>query len=190
MDDKSKTRGAVCVYEIDADDRIVFCNDVWDIFARENDGRSLIFENIEGKLLWDFVADPSTSDLYKRLVAHVRAGGVVRFSLRCDSPSLFRLLEMKIALTKKKHVRFSTRVKKIEDRCHQSLHFSNLEVSKEPLLVCSWCGRVNIHRRTWQSVDVAVTQLKIFELSKMPPLSHGICPSCLKNISSLLDKGE
>ena len=187
MGEKAIQRGTLCVYEIDGDDKIVYCNDVWDEFAIENSGEDFRFERVKGRVLWDFVSDASTADLYRRLVAHVREGNVVRFTFRCDSSTMFRLFEMKIALAAKKRVRFSTRVKQTGDRDAIAIQTEETDAPDEPpLLVCSWCGRMKIHRQLWQELDIAVAKTGLFEKHKLPAISHGICERCLKDVNSLL----
>jgi hypothetical protein len=171
----------LCIYEIDADDRIVFCNDEWDVFALANGGDDIVFGNINGKVLWDYVADPSSEDLYRRLVAQVRNGRTVRFRLRCDSPELFRLLEMTIFKTEAERVRFTTKIEVVEPRNAEVVNASG-----EPLVVCSWCGRVNIDNQVWRDVEIAIPQMRIFERAYPPTVSHGICPDCYANITDLL----
>jgi len=187
MGEKAIKHGNSCIYEIDTEDRIVFCNGVWDAFAVENGGEQLRFEDIKGRVLWDFLDGASTIDVYTRLISHVREGNSVKFMFRSDSPSIFRLMEMKIALTSKNRVRFSTRIKSTGDRESLSIQTEETSVPDEPpLLVCSWCGRLKIHRQSWQQIDIAVSKIGLFEKEKMPSISHGICERCLKEINSLL----
>ncbi len=187
METSTQDRGNECVYEIDSGDRIVYCNEAWDSFAIENNGVELRFDEVKGKTLWEFVADPSTTDLYQRLIAHVRAGNVVRFNLRCDSPTLFRLLEMEISALRTDHVRFATSVMKAVPRRDPTMAFSETQSSLDPLMVCSWCGRVRVNAQQWMDVDAAVSAEKIFEREHLPPISHGICGDCLESIGGLLD---
>jgi hypothetical protein len=177
-----------CVYEIDASDQIVSCNEGWEAFAVENGGEKLRFELIEGRSIWGFVADASTTDLYKRLIAHARKGNAIKFTFRCDSPTRLRLLEMKIAPTKPDRVRFTTKILNTAEKDSDNILFAEVGESSDPIVVCSWCGRLNIYRQTWQDIDVAVAKVKIFERSKMPPVSHGICTDCLKNMRGILEQ--
>lgn len=172
-----------CIYEIDSDDRIVFCNAEWDAFALANGGDDTVFRNIKGKVLWNFVADASSKDLYRRLVVQVRNGRTVKFSLRCDSPETFRMLEMKIYKTEADRVRFATQVKVLEPRSGETINASD---EGEPLLICSWCGRVNIDDHIWHDVEVAIAQMRIFERSHPPAISHGICSDCYLSMAELL----
>lgn len=178
-----------CVYEIDTSDKIVFCNGGWDAFALENGGEELRFESVKDRSLWEFVTDPSTADLYKRMIAHARKGNPIKFTFRCDSPTLFRLLEMKISLTKTNRVRFSTIPKHTKPKSGDNLLEAVPGKSSDPIVVCSWCGRLNIYRKTWQEIDVAVAKVKLFEQAELPPVSHGICDECLVKMRGVLNEG-
>ena len=175
-------RGAMCVYEIDGDDRIVYCNDEWDLFAMANGGADIVSANVKATILWDHFADASTVDLYRRLVTQVREGRSVTLHFRCDSPELLRLLEMKISPLANEHVRFSTREKRVERR--DAFAFPLIEETESPIIVCSWCGLVNIYNKIWQDVEIAVNKLKLFE--RRISVSHGICPDCYANLSNVL----
>jgi len=184
----STERPVNCVYEIDPDDKIVFCNAGWEAFALENGGQELRFKSVKGRPIWDFLTDSSTTDLYKRLIEHARKGNSIKFTFRCDSPTLFRLLEMNMSLTRKGHVRFSTKVLQIEARTNQNPLLSEPGKSQEPLVVCSWCGKLNIYRQIWQNIDVALAKVKIFEQAELPPVSHGICDDCLLALRQVLNE--
>jgi hypothetical protein len=183
----SAERPVRCVYEIDSDDKIVFCNAGWEGFALENGGEDLRFELVKGRSIWDFLTDSSTTDLYKRLIAHARKGNRIRFTFRCDSPVQFRLLEMKMSLTRKGHVRFSTKILHVEEMTDRNPLASKSVSSPEPIVVCSWCGKLNIYRQLWQDIDVAVAKVKIFEQAELPPVSHGICDDCLVVMRQVLN---
>ncbi|MEO5858539.1 MAG: hypothetical protein ABIR33_06280 [Pyrinomonadaceae bacterium] len=175
-----------CVWEIDSEDRIVFCDKGWDIFAAENEGDDLRFQSIEGKVIWDFIGDPSTTDLYKRMVERVRKGVVVRFDLRCDSPKLIRLLEIMIRKIPTDRVQFSSHVKRTQARGLEKGSVQDTVEFNDPLIVCSWCSRVKVDEHRWQDVDVAMGSVKVFERNEVAPLSHGICGDCLAGMDGLL----
>ena len=183
MKKKSSTQNlSACVYEIDSHDKIVFCNEGWESFALENGGNKVRFDLIKDRSIWDFVNDQSTIDLYRRLIAHARKGNPVKFTFRCDSPKQLRLLEMKIEVTREDRVRFTTKIEQVAPRDSDNVLFAKPGDSSEPIVVCSWCGRLNIYRQTWQEIDIAVARVKIFERETMPPLD------CLKKMRGVLDQ--
>ena len=96
---------------------------------------------------------------------------------------MFRLLEMRIFKTDAERVRFTTRIEVFELRNAEVVNASD---TGEPLVVCSWCGRVNIDNQVWRDVEIAIPQMRIFERAYLPTVSHGICPDCYANITDLL----
>lgn len=175
-----------CIYEIDADDRIVFCNEVWDRFAEENSGDNVLSHQVKERNLWDFIGDSSTIYIYRRLISHVRGGNSVRFNFRCDSPSLYRLLEMKIDLTPEKRIRFSTLTVQTK---HAGPATPNEEVNEVPMIACSWCGRVKTQQQSWEQLEMVVSTDHIFEKPESP-ISHGICESCFAEVNTLIPRSE
>src|SRR5687767_13204998 len=84
-------------YRIDRDDRLEWVNEGWLLFAEANGGRGLEPARVRGRLLWDFISDPTIVHLYRLLVQRLRAGGPrVRFHIRCDAPAMRRLAAMEI----------------------------------------------------------------------------------------------
>ena len=68
------------VYVLDESDAIATVNDSWTAFARANGGEALLPPAIIGRSVWDYIADPTTRLLYRRIFERVRTGmGPVRF---------------------------------------------------------------------------------------------------------------
>ena len=87
--------GTLYVHRIDRDDVIVFLDDEWKGFARENGAAGLA--DIAGRSLWDFVVGADVRDVYRQMLDRVREdGGSIGFPFRCDAPALRRFLEMEI----------------------------------------------------------------------------------------------
>lgn len=61
------------IYQIDHDDLLVFFNDQWDLFAKDNDGHNLSGQNIHKKSIWDFICDAETRHLHETLLRRVRS---------------------------------------------------------------------------------------------------------------------
>ena len=61
----------------------------------------------------------------------------------------------------------------------------NMERTHDFVTICSWCKRVLLPYEKWVEVEEAVLQLALFNVRACPQLTHGICPSCLSNISQL-----
>ena len=173
------------VYHIDGQDNLVFVNEHWDRFAMSNAGAHLAARRVIGQSLWSFVCDDTTIGLYRVVVERARAGQRSRFEFRCDAPDCVRLLEMIVTPHGAERVQFETRTL-IEER-RQALAFPQPPpmVDNTVIMCCSWCKRIEVDR-TWLVIERAIAQLRLFEKTKVPILSHGICPNCRGNLEEML----
>jgi hypothetical protein len=174
-------------YRINRRDEITFVDDNWDAFANANDGAELVAHRVLGRVLWGFITDTVTRQLYQQIVARVRQGHEARLKLRCDGPSQRRYLEMTIRVMEADLVEFATRSLQLEERSPVALLARQSPRSNELLRACAWCNRFEVGTDVWAEVEVAVEQLKLFESAQLPRLTHGICPSCLAVAISTLD---
>jgi hypothetical protein len=66
----------------------------------------------------------------------------------------------------------------------------NNPTEEEFLRACGWCCRIDLEGY-WHEVEDAVARLGMFEFSRLPKLTHGICKECfsvmLKDAGSTLD---
>jgi hypothetical protein len=177
-------RGDV-VYRIDERDRIVFCDEGWDAFAAANDGEAAASARVLLRPLWDFVSDPTTRDLYRQVILRARAARTLRFTIRCDSPTRRRLLELSVSPGEGGWVEFRTRVLAEEERPPQPLWEPRAARSGELLRVCGWCKKVFVGDG-WAEVEEAADRLKLFELPALPLLTHGICEACYGRVAATL----
>ncbi len=167
------------IYHVDAHDRLVEMNEAWSAFASENEGAHLLPPGIHGRSLWDFVSGPTTQEIYRELLARVRASGrPFRFRLRCDSPDLRRLLSMTLSAPRAPKVRFEVRTVEIQPRPAVPLLDPQVPRASRCLASCSWCKRISVPGEGWLEVEKAVWALGLFEQSVLPALSHGACPQC------------
>lgn len=173
--------GAVGVqYRIDEKDEIVSVDDAWQHIA---DGMPLSHvraSEVTGRVLWDFIGDSTTRHIYQRIVARVRAGRTAQFTLRCDTPSLRRLLRMTIRSDANGAVEFCTEPLEEVERATVPLLSIDAARSDELLRACGWCNRVDIDVDNWVEAEVAVEQLQLFERAALPYLTHGLCDRCLE----------
>ncbi|HEY8559932.1 MAG TPA: hypothetical protein VIL74_05985 [Pyrinomonadaceae bacterium] len=167
------------IYRINSRDEIVFVNEKWDETVRSQNNLTLLGQNIRGRVIWDFISDYVTRDLYREIIKIVRFGKPVRFNFRCDSPSTRRLMEMNITLHDDE-VQFESKIIRAEKRPFQRLLSINTFRSDELLNLCGWCNKVNVENDTWSEVEDAVPVMRIFENDKLPDISHGICGDCYK----------
>jgi hypothetical protein len=173
------------VYRIDDRDEIVFVNPAWDEFARANDGAEVVSAAVLHRSLWDFVTDDTTRALYREMLKRTRVGRQVEFSFRCDSPDCRRFLEMQVTGRPDGGVEFTTRTVAEERRPAVRVLAPHAAGSDGFLRVCGWCNRVDADGE-WVEVETAVARLGLFEESRLPRMTHGICGECYQKMSATL----
>ena len=169
------------VHRIDAQDSIDYLNDAWLAFARESGSHGLTAENLFGRKIWDFIADFETREIYSAIVHRVReTGGEVRIPFRCDDARVRRFMETSIRALPGKAVEFRNRILREEFRAPVPLLDHSRPRSGAVLKMCAWCKRVLVSGK-WLEVEEGAASLDLFDSPKLPTLSHGICPPCMKS---------
>jgi hypothetical protein len=177
-------------YRVDVSDRICEVGPAWDAFAAENGGLPHVSRDaVIGRPLWDFVSDSNTISLYRQVLAHVRRTGTPHvFTLRCDGPSIERLLEMTIEADGT-FVLFRTRTlrtRPIEDSPADAAPARPLKL----LRICSWCDRVDVGAGRWVPLETAVLALELFQRRDVPALTHAMCDDCHKALADDVCAGD
>lgn len=177
---------SVYSYEIDKDDRIVFCSQNWDDFAVENDGAHLSFESIKGQSVWDHISCDRTVGLYQRIFASARAGNPVQFFLRCDSPTIRRMLHVSVSPTIEGCVRTSMMLFRIDERdaVHTVLCDNADSTGDDCYTLCTWCNKV--HLDGWHEIEHIVESRRSSGMENPPGIRHGICDPCHDRIDQQL----
>ena len=173
-------------YLIDADDRIVFVSGDWDLFAEENDASELKTSKIVNRSLWQFVTEKTTRKVCTEVLKSVRTGKKAEFTMRCDGPSVRRLLEVSLKPMPAGEVEFTTRVLATKERAPQPLLSRSAPRSDRKVNVCAWCDRVQVGPEEWREVEDAAEPLKLAKATAMPRLSHAVCPHCIEKMAHLL----
>lgn len=176
-----------CVYEIDADDRIVALSDAWYRFARENGAGRELCEIAGGTSLWDLIRSEEVRDLYQRIFAGARAHGrPLRVPFRCDSPALRRYMELEISPRPGGGLVLAGQLLHAEPREPVELIANDgaAEVYA-PVVLCSWCKAARLPDGRWGVVEELVRARGLFETSRIPRISHSICPDCQRSVRSL-----
>lgn len=173
------------VYRINHRDELVYVNEGWDRFAEANEGHDVVSGKVLTRSLWDFVSDTSTRAIYRRLIDLVREGRSTTFTLRCDSPTRIRILEMTIALCGECEVEFRTR--ELEERPRDlPVQFSYSVLDGEEFLrVCGWCKKVDVEG-SWVELDEAVDSQPLLHCFPLPRMTHGICEPCFLRMTEEL----
>ena len=83
------------VYSIDHNDSLLYVDEPWLAFARENRAPELTRDHVLGRSLWEFVAGAETRLLYESLFLKLRtSSGSIELPFRCDSPDRFRFMRL------------------------------------------------------------------------------------------------
>ncbi len=165
-------------YLIDEEDRLVWAGAEWEEFANRNGGANLAPEKIVGRLLWEFVSDETTRELYRKVLEHARQGATTNMFLRCDGPAQRRLIEMIISRRPGGKVEFTTALLSTKARPEQRFFDSSTPRTADSLCVCSWCNQVRIPRGTWHEVEVAMECMQLTHETALPQLEAAVCPVC------------
>jgi hypothetical protein len=170
-------------YRIDRQGLLIYVSDSWTHFALDNGSPYLVAERVIGQPLLSFVSDPETRSLYKIILERVRTTGVpVTVTLRCDSPSLRRFLQLVISPLPDQEIRFLSHTLRTEPRASIPLLDPSTNRSTELLTMCSWCKRILLPQDRWVEVEEAVANLELFCLDALLKLTHGICPACHEKV--------
>ncbi|MFN6963441.1 MAG: PAS domain-containing protein [Pyrinomonadaceae bacterium] len=176
-------------YRIGKDDRLSFVNEAGRAFALENDAPELAGGDLVGRSLWDFIADPETREVYRMILARVRAGRTVELDVRCDAPDVSRLLRLAIRRHDDDEIEFECSTLAVAPRPREaSLIDRGARRARDwVVIVCSWCKRVQTPRTgQWVEIDDAVRDLGLLAREVLPGLSHGICRSCRERVSEFV----
>lgn len=170
-------------YRIDRRDVLTEVGEAWAPFARDNQAPQLA--DVVGQSLWDHIADDTTRQVYRDLMARVRDGREVTFPYRCDAPATRRFMRMTMRPARDRGVEFESVVERAEARDASPLVYGPPAgppgTSGVIVRVCSWCRRVHV-RETWQEVEVAVEQLGLFAGGPVPSMTHGMCEDCYASV--------
>jgi len=168
-------------YQIDASDTICHVNDAWNRFAQAGEAPELLDSKPVGECLWRYIADAETRHIYEQMLLKVRRRQVlVSVPFRCDSAAERRFLWLSMSPLEDGGVGFACEVDRVEARESVPLLDPSQERSGEALLICGWCKRVRVSADAWEEIEQAVAMLHLFDGIPLPPISHGICPACLK----------
>jgi hypothetical protein len=165
---------------------IVVVNDEWLSFGSEN-VYNLSQDVVVNKSLWDFIIDKETQHLYKIMLEKVRAVNArIKFPFRCDSPDCRRFMELEIFTLNENLIEFRSRIVKLEFRPQAALLDFWVERSEEFVRICGWCKKIYVSEAKWVEVEEAVEELNLFGETKLPQLTHSICPSCKESLTQSL----
>ena len=171
------------ICRVDAVDRITFVDESWVPFAVENGLPSLTAGSVSGRLLWDYVSEPISQQLYRMLAGKVRkTGRALDVPFRCDAPECRRFMKMIIQPLAGGGLEFRSVLLREEARPRMELFNVNFPRNNDYLTVCAWCKKVRASR--WLEVEEAVRELRLFDQPRLPRITHGVCPDCEQAINA------
>lgn len=174
------------IYRINDRDELIFFNDQWQHFAQENIPvhrlAQFMPEAMLGQSLWKYISDPTTRQIYQKMLERIAPGERICFGFRCDAPTCRRLMQMEIVGAKNGDVEFRSTLVEAFIRPEQILLDVEILRTQELLNVCSWCNRAQLQQE-WFELEEAVGIGRIFEQDNLPAISHGICEECYRSLS-------
>ena len=173
-------------YIVDSSDRLISLNQDWSSFAQNNGGEDLRPEAMSGRVLWDFIADEATRELYAAVLAKVRSGAPTYLVLRCDAPASRRLIEMAVHKLENGDVEFKTVLLAAKDRPFQRLFDHSTPRTTHHLMVCSWCDRVHVGGEEWVEVEEAMERLHLNDETELPQVDPMVCMACFTKVMEIV----
>jgi hypothetical protein len=178
-----------CCYRVDANDRLVWVDQWWLAFARENGGGELCdVSGILGRPLWDFVAGEPLRSLYGEIHEKVRRSGQsVVLPIRCDSPMMRRQTQLTINAEESGGLLYDAVL--VRARPHGPIDLLDPAAprSREPLTVCSVCKRGLDPAVGWLELEELTMRSRYFDRDPLPHLEHTICADCETIVESARD---
>lgn len=171
------------IYHINHEDELIYANDDWYDFAKENEAGYLVADRMYGQSLWNFIIDPETINLYQTIFHKVRKNNtVLTLPFRCDSPELRRYMKLTIAKMDS-GIQLTGRVLKLEKRDKVLLFDAHAKRTNKTLRICAWCKKVEVEGN-WHEVETVIERLKLFQKTKLPQLDHVMCNNCYKILNT------
>jgi len=165
------------ICRVDADDEITFVDESWMVFARGNGAPSLTAESVIGTSLWGYISEKATQEFYGIFMKKVRAtGGTIAVPFRCDGPECRRFMEMSIVSLAAGALEFRSALLREEARPRVDLLDPDFPRTEKWLTMCAWCKRVGLDG--WVEVEEAVRRLGLFDQTRLPRITHGMCLAC------------
>ncbi|MGE5814369.1 MAG: hypothetical protein ACM36C_07775 [Acidobacteriota bacterium] len=177
-------------YVVDRNGVLTFVSDGWDEFARANDGHvRVLAADVVGRPLLDFIDGPTLKHLWAIVLDHVASTGrPVHLPFRCDGPGLIRMMDMFVEPAPDGGLRLVSTVVQTTARPHASIIDVNAPRNHDRMLwMCSWCKRLQAQDR-WINVDEAAREFGLLEGNDVPEITHGLCPTCEREIVAELEK--
>jgi hypothetical protein len=177
------------ICRINAGDQIEFVDESWVAFAAENGMPWMTLESVRGQSLWHYIPDETSRAFYKVLAEKVRkTGRTLGVPFRCDGPDRRRFMKMFMVNQPDGGLEFHSVLLDEQPRPKVELLDTNFPRSEEMLTMCAWCKKVKAGG--WLEVEDAVRELWLFERSRLPQITHGVCPVCQESFELTLQTAD
>lgn len=136
-----------------------------------------------GRSFFDVLGDPGTRHIYEALFKRIRKPGSRPLSLtmRCDQFPFKILLSQELRTTEDGHIRVEIDYVRLEKQNEQTP--SLLLEQTQALKMCSWCQSIlDRNDSVWHPLEQALGFFPLLHDPELPAITHGCCPSCLKNL--------
>jgi hypothetical protein len=144
-----------------------------------------------GKRLEDIVCNLEVRAILRCVLNHVRihSHGVL-LPYRYDEPGFRRHCEMAIAYRAGGELELSARCRRTRARNGPPSSWKEAHRRAGLVRICSVCDRCELRRDAWRELPEAMTALRLLERSKMPRISHALCPHCYVTFTDGLDRPD
>ena len=172
-------------YRVDAADQLVWVDERWLAFARENGATELTEERVLGRSIWDFVSGDATRRVFLELHDRIRqTGKTIVVPFRCDSPTLKRHMRLTISRADAGQLLYQSVVIRVEPQRRLRVLDMSKRRSSAILTMCSCCKRALLESRGWLDVEDVSVRLRLFEAREIPSLRYTVCPECATKITN------
>lgn len=170
-------------YRVDDADAIVYVDDWWLAFAKENGMAELNEASVIGHKIWEFISGEPTQSLYMELHRFVRASGnPITVPFRCDSPTLQRYMQVTISKQSQGCILYESVLLRTQIQSHISLLDAKQARSEDSLTMCSFCKRSLLEPSGWLELENISLRLRMFDQQTVPELHYTVCPACSNQV--------
>lgn len=166
-------------YRIDHADRVIWVDESWLGFARENGAAELTEASVTFHSVWKFISDDLTRKLYQKIHDKVRSTGQpFVLPIRCDSPGLFREMQLRILPQPNGELLYQSTLMNVKVRPPVVLLDRDALRAHSFLTMCSCCLNCLIEPQGWLEIEAVAQRFPGTRGQRVPQLRYTICPRC------------